>query len=632
MTRPAAARRTAEAAARFIRLFSLGATLLALLTGFATGRTGGAPVAALLWTLLVGALFHIHANVANDVVDLPIDRTDPRRAPDPLVRGLVSAPRALLVAITALVPLFACLLVAPARGAFWPLVAAVVLVGCYNLAGKVLPVPLLADAVEGAGGGCLVLAGAALAGGATQVTWWAAGFALVYIMMINGLHGAVRDVHNDRRAGARTTAVLAGVQIRDGRSVAVPALVAGWGAALQLALGGLLAGALSAGRPAAAPAAWLVSVVVTAVGFGLSTLALLRAWRARTDLRQAMAAGTWHLVLAPAALLAAVAWRLPPWAVGVAAVAFVAPPLLFGWAVRDTSFGLPSTTVTESLAGGVPRRDVVAGLWRMTRIGTPLAAAGLVGAGAVIGGGLVGTTVPAMVAMALAVVAANVYNDRCDAFADAVNHPERPLPAATVTGAQADRFVLAAALGVVASASPGGAAATVAAGVLLVLGLAYSVLLRRVVLLGHVSVAVLFAAPLLYGGWLSPGGVRGPHWVAAALAALYVFGRETLKGIPDRRGDTAAGYRTIASECGLPVALAVFRSTALVFCAGAAAAVLVTDHRLAYLVAAAVCALAPTMRTVWLVRGTPSPAAVTNAIEFSGLVFGLGLVPLLLLG
>jgi 4-hydroxybenzoate polyprenyltransferase len=634
MTRPATARRTAEIAARFIRLFSLGATLLALLTGFATGHTGGSsiPVGPLLWTLLVGVLFHVHANVANDVMDLPIDRTDPRRAPDPLVRGLVPAPHALLVAITALVVLLACLLATPARAAFWPMVGAVVLVGCYNLAGKLVPVPLVADAVEGAGGACLVLAGGALAGGATPVTWWAAGFALVYIMMINGLHGAVRDVHNDRLAGARTTAVLAGVQIRDGRSVAVPVVVAGWGAALQLALGGLLAGVLFAGLPAPPPVAWLVSAATAAVVFGLSTLALLRAWHARADLRRAMAEGTWHLVLAPAALLAAVAWRIPLWAVGLAAAAYVAPPLLFGWAVRGTQFGLPSTTVTGPPAGGRSRRDMVAGLWQMTRIGTPLAAAGLVGAGAVIGGGFTRTVGPAMVAMALAVAAANVYNDRCDALADAMNDRERPLPAGTVTEAQADRFVLAVALGVVVSASPGGVAATVVAGLLLVLGLAYSVLLRRVVILGHASVAALFAAPLLYGGWLSPDGLRGPHWAAAVLVALYVFGREILKGIPDRRGDQAAGYRTIATEWGLPVALAVFRSTALAFCAGAVAAVLLADRTLAYLAAATVCALAPTMRTLWLVRGTPSPTAVNAAIAFSGLVFGLGLVPLLLLG
>jgi 4-hydroxybenzoate polyprenyltransferase len=105
-----------------------------------------------------------------------------------------------------------------------------------------------------------------------------------------------------------------------------------------------------------------------------------------------------------------------------------------------------------------------------------------------------------------------------------------------------------------------------------------------------------------------------------------------VKGIPDRRGDAAAGYRTIATTFGPPVALAVFRSTALIFGAGAVAAVLVAERRLAYLAAALICAVAPAARTLWLVRSTPSQTAVTAAIAFSGLVFGLGLVPLLLLG
>jgi hypothetical protein len=50
------------------------------------------------------------------------------------------------------------------------------------------------------------------------------------------------------------------------------------------------------------------------------------------------------------------------------------------------------------------------------------------------------------------------------------------------------------------------------------------------------------------------------------------------------------------------------------------------------LAAALICAVAPAARTLWLVRSTPSQTAVTAAIAFSGLVFGLGLVPLLLLG
>jgi hypothetical protein len=52
---------------------------------------------------------------------------------------------------------------------------------------------------------------------------------------------------------------------------------------------------------------------------------------------------------------------------------------------------------------------------------------------------------------------------------------------------------------------------------------------------------------------------------------------------------------------------------------------------LAYLPAAVVCAVIPTLHTIRLVKGSPAPTAVNAAISFSGRVFALGVVPLLLM-
>lgn len=633
MTRSTSVRRrlrdAAEAAARFVRLFSLGATLLYLLVGLATGPVS-APAGAVVLALLIGLLFHVHADVANDVMDLPIDRTDPRRAPDPLVRGTVSPQHALAVAVAAIPLMLACVLVWRAGQALGPLVWATLLIGAYNIAGKAVPLPIVADVVEGAGCACLVFAGAALAGGPTAATWWAAGVALLYIAMVNGLHGAIRDVQNDMRAGARTTAVLLGARILHGQSVSLPRLIVVYATVLQAAIGAVLAGFLVSWASPFGPA-WAVSAAGTGIVFGASTVALHRAYRARNDLRRAMAAGAWHLFLVPASLLCAAAWRLPAWAVGPAVATFVAPPLLFGLAVRGTSFGLPGTTARTAPPPARTRGELLAALWRMTRIGTPLAAAALAGVGAALSGTVDGSAaLLAIIATALSVAAANVYNDRCDLVADTISHPHRPIPACVVSGSQADRFVLAAALGAVAAAAAIGAAAALVASTLLVVALGYSLLLRRIVVIGQLAVAVLFAAPLLYGGWAGSAGLVGEHWVAASLAALFVLARETLKGIPDRLGDLAAGYRTIATEFGVPVALSVFRVAAVAFCAGAVAAGLVVDD-LAYFAAAFVCAVAPTARALWLVRGSPSLAAINTAISFSGWVFALGVLPLILM-
>jgi 4-hydroxybenzoate polyprenyltransferase len=618
-----------EAIARFIRVFSLGATLLPLLVGVSTAR-GEVTVGAVAWAVLFGILFHVFADVANDVMDLSIDRTDPRRMREPLVLGSIKPELALMVALLAVPVMLGCVLFSDAERSAGPLVAAIVLIGGYDIVGKSIPMPFVADVLEGAGGGALVFAGAGLAGGATTATLWAAGFAATYVAMANGLHGAIRDVQNDARVGARTTAVLLGVRIDGGTRVTVPRSVVVQAVTLQAAMGVLLVGFLDSGRPPHLDRGWTVAVGCGLCVYLASTVMLVAAWKARGTLRMAMAAGTWHLFLAPLSLVAAATWRGPGWATITMLGCFIIPPLLFGWAVRGTEFGLPSTIATRPVrAVGTPGCRLAA-IAEMTRPGTPAAAAALTLAGGVVGGGIEWAIVPAMLATALAVAAANVYNDRCDLATDRVNRPYRPLPAGVLTTTDGDRFVLAAALAVIASAVTVGLAEATVAAILLVVALLYSLALRQIPLAGAVTVAALFATPLPYGGWVSTGELTAKHWVACFLILLFVFARETLKAVPDRPGDMTAGYWTIATRRGEAAALAVFKSAAVAFCV-AAVAVAPIVNSLVYLMAALVCAVAPTVYTLRLVRGTPTPEAIENAISFSGRVFGLGIIPILLM-
>lgn len=605
----------------------MGATLLYPLVGVATATDPATP-RLFLWALATGVLFHVYADVGNDVMDLPIDRTDPRRAPSPLVREVISPPAALLIAVAALPPLLATTIVLDLSAASAPLLAAVVLIGLYNLAGKSLPIPFVADVVQGAGWASLVLAGGAAAGGVTAATGWAAGAVLAYVALVNGVHGAVRDAVNDRRSGARTTALLLGADIEAQTRIVLPAPLAVWGAALHL-LFGVTAGAMLLAAANREASAW-AAVVALAV-YAAATVSLLQAYASRDDLRRAMARGTWHLFLLPATLLLAAASQMTGAAAVATATAYVLPPVFFGWTVRDSEFGLPSTVrsaETSRLSGNVRQR--IMAMWDMTRPGTPLAAAALVVVGSLLAGRLTGEALALMVAAACAVAAANVFNDRCDRVADEINRPERPLVTGPVDDNDADRFVLSATIGSIGSAALAGGPATFATAVLIFVALGYSLLLRRTVL-GHLTVAALFAAPLVYGGWFGGGSVTAEHAVAAGLVTLFVFGRETLKGVPDRRGDMAAGYRTIATALGEAGALTVFRWTSGAFCLAAVGASLVAAD-IAYLAAALVCAVVPTLRTLQMVSGRPSLQVVDRAVQFSGLVFLLGVIPLLLLG
>jgi 4-hydroxybenzoate polyprenyltransferase len=235
-----------------------------------------------------------------------------------------------------------------------------------------------------------------------------------------------------------------------------------------------------------------------------------------------------------------------------------------------------------------------------------------------------------MAAAALAVAAANVFNDRCDRVADEVNRPDRPLIAGPTTGNDADRFVLAATLGAMGASAIIGPAASAPTVAFLVVGFGYSLVLRRVAFLGQAVVASLFSGPVVYGAWFG-GGVSARVWIAAGLAATYVFAREILKGVPDRPGDLAAGYRTPATRLGEAGALRMFRGAVALFCAASVAAYFYVDD-VAYLVASLVCAVGPALRTVGMVRNAPSTETVNRAVAFSGLVFASGVIPLLLLG
>jgi 4-hydroxybenzoate polyprenyltransferase len=604
----------------------MGITVLYPIVGLAT-TTGQASAGDWLSLVAVGVLFHVYAHVANDVIDLPIDRTDPRRGRDPILLGQVSPQWGFWIALSTL-PVMALLLLGQPMGVAASLAAAVALLGCYDLAGKTIPVPFLADFVQGAGWSALVFVGAGVAGGSSDATWWAAGFVVVFVAMVNGVHGAVRDVENDRWAGGKTTAVVLGARIREGGMLLPPTIVA-YAAILQLALGATLAGVLVGARDQGNAGAWRVALVLTTVVFLLSVRQLVNAFRHRTHLASAMAAGTWHLVLAPIALLTAAVWTFDLPLAAFSAVVFVAPPFLYGLLLGDVTPQLPSTTIRQSVTTPRDRGARRSGLWTMTRIGVPLTCAMLVLVGARLGGAVGPSVIAAMLATALAVAASDVFNDRCDVVADRINRRGRPLVTGAVTENEADQGVLAFSCGGYLSAAVLGAGSMAVLGVMLIVGLAYSLFLRNVVGLGQVSISLLFTVPILYGG-LVGGGIRREHWLAAALVTVFVFARETIKGFPDEEGDVAAGYGTIATRYGKAVVLTVFRVTTAVLIVVALATVWL-EGTIPFLLASLLCIVIPTLVMVGYLRGDPDVGVIQNATARFGFMFALGLIPLFLM-
>lgn len=140
----------------------------------------------------------------------------------------------------------------------------------------------------------------------------------------------------------------------------------------------------------------------------------------------------------------------------------------------------------------------------------------------------------------------NVLNDVVDRHIDETAHPKRPLPSKRVGPGDAQAFaVLLLGLGLVEAWIAGGwvlfafAAATAA-----LLGL-YELRLKRLPLVGNLSVAVLVAAAFAFGAMAGGAPVEAWSrlWWVMGMVALATLARELLKDIEDAGADT--GRRTL---------------------------------------------------------------------------------------
>lgn len=311
--------------ARLIRLFSMGATAVYALLGMATASSRPGPGAALA-AVVCGVAFHLFAFPLNDVIDLPIDRTNPRRADSPLVRGL-AAPRLMLVVALVQLPLMVVLLglAGVGVGGFGAWTVAALALGAYDLWGKRLTVPVLADLIQGVGFAALILLGAYWSGTPTALTWLVAGYVVVYIVQINAIHGGVRDLVNDAAHGATTTPILLGCRVD---AAGVPILsrsMAAVAVAAEAAMVALLVAMIAATGAAIPRLIVLIAVAIRLFAAWLGS----SAYAARHDHSTMMARGVWHLFWSLSAVVVAAVAAAPWWLILLVAAVYLAPPGIF---------------------------------------------------------------------------------------------------------------------------------------------------------------------------------------------------------------------------------------------------------------------------------------------------------------
>jgi 4-hydroxybenzoate polyprenyltransferase len=335
---------------RFVRLSIVGFSLLLPLAGAAavSERVSAGQLAALI---AVGLAFHVFAYVSNDIFDLSIDRTEPLRAGSPLVRGLIRPSVALAIALVP-VPVTAALHLwaggPPAAAA--ALLTAMALMLIYNRYGKRVAFPLVSDAVQAIGWVALALYGAfATSAALTEPLGWLAAIVFVYVLLINGLHGGLRDIRNDAAHGARTTAIWFGAGADDEGRLLVPRSLARYGAALQLAL--FFLSVLSVRRW---PLAMAMIVAAHVVLFFLGREAL----RADATKREVIRAGYRHLYLSLGVVLVPFAlFGSAPVATAIVAV-YAVPVVILALRMLRARSLLPLALLLAVSLGAEPVRVV----------------------------------------------------------------------------------------------------------------------------------------------------------------------------------------------------------------------------------------------------------------------------------
>ncbi len=224
----------------FLRFEYLAVAVVFPLAGAATA---GVPLTGFhLLGILAGAFaYHIYVSLLNDIIDLPLDRTNPARAGYPLVSGAISLGTALVITLVE-IPVAAGIIYwqGGSPSAYGAMALALGMMTIYNVWGKRSPFPPAIDVIQGIGFASLVLYGAALTGGVTRLSWLGFVLVIVWMVLINFL-GGLRDLHSDLAFGVKTTPIFLGVRPA-GKEEAIPTFSRYYGYALQvmLTIGGLL--------------------------------------------------------------------------------------------------------------------------------------------------------------------------------------------------------------------------------------------------------------------------------------------------------------------------------------------------------------------------------------------------------
>jgi geranylgeranylglycerol-phosphate geranylgeranyltransferase len=152
-------------------------------------------------------------------------------------------------------------------------------------------------------------------------------------------------------------------------------------------------------------------------------------------------------------------------------------------------------------------------------------------------------------AAALVCAAGNAFNDYVDIDSDRINHPGRPLPKGELSVQTAVSLAIMLNLFAIIIGIFISIIVTLIILAAIIWLFFYNISFKNFPLIGNLSVAILGGALFLMGGTIVASSkvfnLPGPL-VPAIFAFLFHLARELVKDLADRKGDIAAGSRTLA--------------------------------------------------------------------------------------
>jgi 4-hydroxybenzoate polyprenyltransferase len=320
------------------RLSESGLAMTCVVIGAATGvdsiavrgvgrnQSGGIDIQTLAVLVAVALAYHGVAFALNDIIDLPIDRTNPARAHATLVSGRASVPAAWVAVCAFAVTSFSLDLIrfhyATAPLAFL-IVGYLGLIG-YDVFTKRSRWPVLHDMLLALGCAALLCYAAERTGGLTSRTLLAATYVALFVVLVNGVHGGLRDLHNDARHGGLTTAAALGARIDERAGLVLPGQLVAYTWTLDAAMSAVAVVAVLAAPTRGGERLALTVGALLVITFGLAALGY--GFRQRRDTARFRLIGGMQILVSysPVMFITVLdgGWRM-----GAAAVAVMIAPL-----------------------------------------------------------------------------------------------------------------------------------------------------------------------------------------------------------------------------------------------------------------------------------------------------------------